>query len=249
MDPRHVVALFSPQSLHEQVVRHIGLSIVRSAAAQPGQTLPSEPELCAQLKVSRPVLREAIKVLAAKGLVESRPKLGTQARPRHAWNLLDPDVLAWLCEAGPDAWLLRNLSEVRLIIEPQAARLAAARATADEIATLDAWYRRMCVATDNADTFTAADTRFHAAILTAAHNELLEQMSAAIGTALRASMTTTAHLTGAIEASLPLHGTVVDAIRARDEHVAESAMRELITMTMRDIDRALHSIGMRLGES
>src|SRR5437879_1577890 len=92
---------FSPKSLHEQIVQHIGLSILRGEA-KPGDTLPSEPKLCTQLNVSRIALREALKVLAAKGLVESRPKTGTRVRPRHAWNLLDRDVLSWQHEAGLD---------------------------------------------------------------------------------------------------------------------------------------------------
>lgn len=230
-----------PLSRHAQIVHHLGANIVRMGVAGRGQVLPSEPDLCAQLGVSRAMLREAIKVLAAKGLVESRPKHGTVVRDRRAWNLLDPDVLTWHGEVGPDDWFLRNLSEVRLIVEPQAARRAAVRATDDEISTLDAWCNRMSVAVHDPAAFVTADIQFHGALLAAAHNELLAQLIGAIGAALRASIDITAHVRGAPEASLPLHATVVDSLRARDGDGAEEAMRLLITTTAHDIDRGLHA--------
>lgn len=232
-------ASFVLQSRHEQIVHHLGVTIVRNAAIKPDQTLPSEPELCARLNVSRNMLREAIKVLAAKGLVESRPKVGTQVRPRQAWNLLDPEVLAWHSEVGPDEWFLRNLSEVRLLVEPQVARLAATRATDEEIASLDAWCRRMRIAVHDPDTFVTADIKFHATLLSASHNELLEQLIAAISAALRASINITAQVAGASEASLPLHAAVVNSIRAHDGQAAEAAMRTLIGTTASDIERGL----------
>src|SRR5579859_3715666 len=120
------------QNLSEQVIQQIGLSIMRNEF-KPGDALLSEPELSLQLNVSRPVLREALKMLVAKGLIEPRPKIGTRVRPRNDWNLLDPDVLAWQYEIGPDRSFLQTICEVRLMFEPMAARYAAARATADEI--------------------------------------------------------------------------------------------------------------------
>jgi DNA-binding FadR family transcriptional regulator len=237
---------FSPRSRHTQLVHHLGLSIVRMGAEGPGQTLPSEPELCVQLSVSRALVREAIKVLAAKGLVESRPKLGTLVRPRRAWNLLDPDVLAWHSEARPDEWLLRNLVEVRLIVEPQAARLAAARASEEDIAAMEAWCRRMHTTVDTRDAFIAADIQFHTMLLAAAHNDLLEQLIAAIGAALRVSINVTSHIAGAVEASLPRHMAVVAAIRAHDADGAEAAVRELICATAADIDRGLQEPRRRM---
>ena len=244
-----IVAPFSPRSRHAQIVHHLGVSIVRMGATGPGQTLPSEPDLCAQLGVSRATVREAIKVLAAKGLVESRPKLGTQVRPRRDWNLLDPDVLAWHGEVGPDNWFLHNLSEVRMIVEPQVARLAATRATDDEIDALDSWCKRMHISVPDPAAFMTADVQFHATLLAASHNELLEQLIGTIGAALRASIDITAHVHGAPEASLPLHGAVVDGIRARDEDAAQTAMQALLTTTARDIERGLRTQGMRSEET
>src|SRR5215471_2595671 len=135
------------QNLPEQVVREIGLSIMRNDF-KPGEALLSEPELSLQFNVSRPVLREALKLLSAKGLIESRPKTGTRVRPRSDWNLLDPDVLAWQLEAGPTREFLRDALELRQLIEPAAARLAAGRATDEEIAALQAAFTAMSEAGD-----------------------------------------------------------------------------------------------------
>src|SRR5437588_2489080 len=119
------------QNLSEQVVRQIGLSIMRNDF-KPGDALLSEPELSQQLNISRSVLREALKVLGKKGLITSRPRTGTRVRSRQDWNLLDPDVIAWQYEIGPDKSFLQAICEVRLMFEPMTARFAAIRATADE---------------------------------------------------------------------------------------------------------------------
>src|SRR3989442_11488054 len=123
------------QNLPGQVVREVGLSIRRNDF-KPGDAFLSQPELSLQFNVSRPVLREALKMLGAKGLIESRPKTGTRVRPRADWNLLDPDVLSWQYEIGPDKSFLQAICEVRLMFEPMTARFAAARASVDEINTI-----------------------------------------------------------------------------------------------------------------
>src|SRR6266581_3623870 len=123
------------QNLCEQVVQHIGLSIIRSEF-KPGDTLWSEHELSLQFQVSRPILREALRMLSAKGLIETRPKTGTRIRQRSEWNLLDPDVMAWQYAAGPNKAFLEEVCEIRLMIEPKAARLAATRASTGEIALI-----------------------------------------------------------------------------------------------------------------
>src|SRR4029453_11093357 len=114
------------RGLHGAVVHEIGVRIV-NGELKPGDTLPDNGFFDGA-DVSRTVVREAIKVLAAKGLVESRPKVGTRVRPRRDWNLLDPDLLAWQIEAGPDARFLEQAVELRRMIEPAAARLPPERA-------------------------------------------------------------------------------------------------------------------------
>ncbi|PYR54549.1 MAG: hypothetical protein DMF91_26490, partial [Acidobacteria bacterium] len=157
----------------------------------------AEPDLGA----SRTVVREAVKVLAAKGLVESRPKTGTRVRPRDAWNLLDPDVLAWQQDGAVDDALLRKLTEVRRIIEPAAAELAAARADAQDVAALEDAFQQMehtaqARAGTDFESFVQADMKFHLVILQACRNDLLEQMSRVVYSALLVSFRSTSRLPG-----------------------------------------------------
>lgn len=226
------------QNLSEQVVHQIGLSIMRRDF-KPGDTLSTEPELSLQFNVSRPIMREALKILSAKGLIESRPRTGTKVRPRADWNVLDPEVIGWLYEVGPDRAFLDALCEVRLMFEPTAARLAAARATAEEIKTIKECYRRMEEGVDAPETYIPADLAFHAAICAAAHNEMLQKITETLSTSLHVSRLVTSRLPGANLAAMPLHWSVAEAIRKGDEQAAEEAMRQLVILTAGDIQRAL----------
>src|SRR5205807_5112955 len=123
--------------------------------------------LCRHFHVSRTILREAVKVLAAKGLIEVRPKTGIRVRPRDEWNLVDPHLLGWLCEAGVDDLFIRDLCEVRAIVEPAAAELAASRASDEEIGQVLHWYRLIETNTDNEAARLEADRNFHGTIFTA----------------------------------------------------------------------------------
>lgn len=226
------------QNLSAQVMHQIGLSIMRNDF-KPGDTLASEPELSLQFHVSRPVMREALKILSAKGLIEARPRTGTRVRPRAEWHILDPDVISWLYEAGPDRAFLDALCEVRLMFETTAARLAAARATPEEITALEACYQRMQAGVAAPETYIPADMAFHAAICAAAHNELLQKITETLTTSLHVSRVVTSRLPGANLAAMPLHRLVAEAIRRGDEQAAEEAMRELVVLTTSDIQRAL----------
>lgn len=221
--------------LHGQIVHAIGRRIV-NGAIRPGELLPAD----SHLRASRTVVREAIKVLAAKGLVESRPKTGTRVRATESWNLLDPDVLAWQQEGTPQPVFLRKLTEVRLIVEPAAAELAATRASAPELATLDAAFREMkaALAGKPADyeAFDQADIVFHRAILQACHNDVLEQMSAMVYSALLVSFHATSRLPGRARDSLPRHRAIYEAIRTHDPRRAGAAMRRLVHSTSQEIE-------------
>jgi len=227
---------YPDQSLHGRIVHAIGRRILHGDLP-PGALLPAEPELGA----SRTVVREAVKVLAAKGLVESRPKTGTRVRPRNAWNLLDPDVLAWQHDGAVDAALLRTLTEVRRIIEPAAAELAAARADARDIVALERALQQMEAAAGpprgaDVEAFVEADMRFHLAILQACRNDLLEQMSRVVYSALLVSFRSTSSRPGRAKAALPRHRAILEAIRARDPRGAGAAMRHLVQSTAREIE-------------
>lgn len=221
--------------LHGQIVHGIGRQIL-SGEIQPGQVVP----LHSGLPASRTVLREAIKVLAAKGLVESRPKTGTRVRPRLSWNLLDPDVLAWERDGTSPVLFLRKLTEVRRIVEPAAAELAGKRATARDVEGIEEAYRHMEAALAGRqvdfDAFDLADMRFHHAIMQACHNDLLERMSGVVVGALLVSFKATSRLPGSARASLPKHLAILDAIRERNAPAAAGAMRRLVHSTAGQIE-------------
>lgn len=225
-------------NLHRQVVDTLGLRIVQGTI-KVGETLPTEAELSLELGVSRTVTREAIKVLSEKGLVVSRPKTGTQVQPRTNWNLLDADILNWEYEVGPRNDFLRKLTEVRRIIEPHTSELAAQRATPDEIAFMEDAYRRMEMSVEDDNAYIAADMQFHAAIVKASHNELLEQIINTIRVALVASRKVTTQIPGGSSEALPLHYAVLDAIRRRQPQAAYQAMEYLINRAANDIERII----------
>jgi len=222
--------------LHGQIVHAIGRQIL-SGKIRPGDLLPAQPGLPA----SRTVLREAIKVLAAKGLVESRPKTGTRVRPRHAWHLLDPDVMAWRQDGAPRVAFLQKLTEVRLIVEPAAAEHAAQRARAADLQTIDEAYQDMEAAlrgrAEDYEAFDRADRRFHQSIVRACGNDLLERMSHVVVSALLVSFHATSRLPGRAKGSLPMHRAILEAIRARQARRAGQAMRRLVLSTAREIER------------
>ena len=227
------------RGLHGAVVHEIGVRIV-NGDLQPGETLPDNGFLI-DADVSRTVVRETIKVLAAKGLVESRPKVGTRVRPRRDWNLLDPDVLAWQIEAGPDAGFLEQALELRRMIEPAAVRLAAERASESQIATLYEAYEEMLAAGDDLDAFMAPDLRFHSLLLEACGNELLEHMSEIFTVVLRTVFAYSSSSSRSYPRAARRHQAIVKAIEARDPDAAEQAVLRLIDDTKRNLTSALRS--------
>jgi DNA-binding FadR family transcriptional regulator len=225
------------RGLHGAVVHEIGVRIL-NGGLKPGDTLPDNG-LLDEAAVSRTVVREAIKVLAAKGLVESRPKVGTFVRPRRDWNLLDPDVLAWQIEAGPDARFLEQALELRRMIEPAAARLAAERATEPEIAALYEAFEEMLAAGDDLDAFMAPDLRFHSLLLEACGNELLEHMSEIFTAVLRTVFAYSSSSSRSYPRAARRHRAIVKAIEAQDPDAAEQAVLRLIDDTKRNLASAL----------
>ena len=230
------------RGLHGAVVHDIGVRILRGDL-EPGEPVPTDEELGADfggdVPVSRTVVREAVKVLAAKRLVESRPKLGTRVLPRREWNLLDPDVLAWQQEAGADRRFLADMLELRALIEPYAARLAADRATDEEVDALAEAVRGMAEAGEDAEAFLEPDLRFHTLLLESTHNELLEHMSMLVTAVLRTLFTYSGRPPGAFARAAELHGAVVEAIGEHDPERAETALLALSVDTTENIGWAL----------
>jgi DNA-binding FadR family transcriptional regulator len=221
---------------HGRIVHAIGLRIVKGEI-QPGEQLPTP----ARVRASRGVLREAVKVLAAKGLVVARPKTGTRVRPRESWNLLDPDVLAWRQEGMPPGALLGKLTEVRLLIEPGAAALAARRAGPAQIASLQSALRDMrdalALSPPDNEAYNEADIRFHRTIVQACDNEVLEQVGGIVNTTLLVAFNAAIRVPGLAPSSLPRHQAILDAIRRGQPRRAEAAMRMLVLNTGRAIGK------------
>src|SRR5476651_2052066 len=163
-----------PESLPAQLIQDLGRNIATGAYA-PGDMLPTEYELSEHHGVSRSVVREAVKVLDAKGMVLSRPRNGTSIRPRQEWNPLDVEILKW---RKHDAKFFEDLAELRLIIEPPASELAAQRANLKQIARMEAACDRMAEAQRKANTldYDAADVELHALLIETSGNELLIQL-------------------------------------------------------------------------
>jgi DNA-binding FadR family transcriptional regulator len=224
------------RGLHGEVVHTIGVQIV-GGDLQPGDPLPPEDELITDLAVSRTVLREAVRVLSAKGLVEARPKTGTRVRAREDWNILDPDVLSWRIEATNDNGLYEEATEMRLGIEPLASRLAATRALDVEIAAIAEAFAAMEAGVGDQAAYLAADLQFHDRILAACHNELLGHLGGILHGVLRTTFELTTSPNRSRRRALPLHRAILDGIAARDEARAEEATRALIADSAADIKR------------
>lgn len=222
--------------VHDEVVRRLALEILKGAW-HPGERLPSEAELGSRFRVSRTALREAIRFLSAKGLIEARPRLGMTVRERDAWNLLDPDLLAWQAERGGfEPRLIASLIEARRVIEPAAAGLAAARATAADLAQIETAYLAMARSLPaDLDACCAADLDFHAQILKATHNLVFRQLIGIMGAALGAAMRLSTELSQAYETTLHVHRDVLEAIRIRDPAAAEALIRALLDLAQHDL--------------
>lgn len=213
--------------LHGHVVYQIGRQIVSGEIAV-GSDLPRELELCERFGTSRQAIREAIKVLAAKGLIEPRRRRGTRIRPRDNWNLLDPDVLMWHAPDGFGPAFLADLLELRSTIEPAAAELAARRGDPERLAEIGAAIEDMRCAGLDPEKFYDADIRFHIGLLLASGNSLFAQLATTVRAALTASFQLQQRIGGPQENGYRIHAAVYDAIVARDTSRARAAMAYVI---------------------
>ena len=224
--------------LRGAVAHRLGVAILSGQYA-PGDTLSGEIASSEELDVSRGAYREAIQVLTAKGLVESRPKTGTRVLPRHRWNLLDPDVLGWAFTGEPDAQLIRSLFELRLIIEPAGAALAATRRDKADLKRMgDALtaMERLTLATHEGR---EADREFHNAVLQATRNDAMVVLSASIGAAVNWTTQHKQRSRALPRDPIPDHVRVFDAIAAGDANAASAAMRTLVELALEDTCSAM----------
>jgi GntR family galactonate operon transcriptional repressor len=234
-----VRALLRRANLHDHIVDALGARIVRGEFGE-SAVLPNEPALASELGVGRNALREAIKVLVSKGLVEVRPKTGTRVLARERWNLLDRSVLGWMIQSGQQMQHALGLVEFRLIFEPKASYLAALRATEEERAAilatcddLEASLRKPL------DAMSEIDLRFHRAILRASHNDILVHLGSLIESLMKIQVVATSEDEVELAAGVQQHRDLAEAIAARDADAAEQASRVLVMQPYRQLrDRA-----------
>jgi DNA-binding FadR family transcriptional regulator len=228
--------LYPAAGIHGRVAHDIGRKIV-SGDIPEGHLLPREAMLAEQFSVSRQAVREALKVLAAKGLVVSRRRTGTCVLPRSSWNLLDPDVLAWHPPQKLATRLLTDLEELRRLIEPAAASFAATRGNDAAIAAIGAALEEMRDAASAPEAFRRADAGFHVAIFAASGNEFIGRLSDILGPLLQASFRLQHEVAGADigESVVLLHEAIYQAIVVRDGDAARQRMENLLEVASRHL--------------
>ncbi len=229
---------------HASLARQMGIAIVTGKNA-PGSILPGELELAETLGVSRSVIREALRILSAKGLVESRRKTGTRVRERQDWNLLDPEMLGWMFEGAPPMSFVRSLFQLRLIVEPAAAALAAEARTTRQLMRMGHALEEMARYGLGNEAGRAADQIFHAVILEATRNELLVSLSASIAAAVRWSTYFKYRSTESPRDPMPAHQALFQAIADSDPAAAREATAALVLQAQADTELAIRETELR----
>jgi DNA-binding FadR family transcriptional regulator len=223
--------------LHGTIARDLGVLIV-SGKYKPGEILNGEIAASDRLHVSRGAYREAVRILAAKGLVESKPKVGTRISQPERWHLLDPDVLAWIFEFEPDETLLNSLFELRRIVEPHAAALAAKRRTDEHLQTMAEALEGMAQHTLASEAGRLADQAFHAALLNASGNAFMVSLTSGVGAAVSWTTIFKQRVGPLVRDPVPDHRRVYEAIKAADPVAAHKAMENLVDLALLDTTNA-----------
>jgi DNA-binding FadR family transcriptional regulator len=234
-----IVAEFGThERIHGAIARRLGVAIL-SGVYKPGDVLHTEVSSSEELQVSRGAYREAIRILAAKGLVESRPKTGTRVSPVNRWNLLDPTVLAWYFTAKPSREFIQGIFELRMIVEPAAAALAAERRDADDLTKMRQSLMLMEKHGLHTEEGRAADRAFHDAVLNATRNGPLITLSSSIGAAVRWTTIFKTRKHNLPRDPMPEHWRVFDAIAAGGAAGARAAMHDLVELALADTQLSL----------
>lgn len=222
--------------VHGTVARELGLAIV-SGALKPGQVLDNEIEAASLRKVSRNTYREAMRMLVAKGLVVSRTRTGTRVSEVSEWNVLDPDVLAWTFTGTPRPEVIHALFELRSVVEPAAAALAAARRRPRQLEQMKHALAQMKLRTLHTAEGRAADGEFHAALLESTFNPFVVSLTKGVTGAISALTEFKLRLTRALRDPVADHEQVYEAILAKDSQAAREAMNNLIRLAILDMPR------------
>ncbi|WP_420550734.1 FadR/GntR family transcriptional regulator [Litorivicinus lipolyticus] len=223
-------------SFSSQIAREIGRDIVSAVLAE-GSVMPDEGALAAQYDVSRTVIRDAVKLLSTKGLLDVRRGNGTHVRARSNWDLLDHDVLAWHQSAPVNPQFLKELLQLRLMVEPAGAYYAAELGSDESHREIARAFSAMQTEQGDIERFVTADALYHRAILRSTNNTLLRSMEGVIYSALLISIRLTNTDPRENELSLPFHQAVSDAIQARDSCGAEQSMRLMLIDTQNRLSK------------
>jgi DNA-binding FadR family transcriptional regulator len=245
-EPEHVLAVASidtrarskASKLHDRVADELGIAIV-SGRYPPGTFLATEVEASEKLNVSRTAYREAMRVLLSKGLVTSRPKSGTRVNARKDWVILDPAVLGWIFASGPDEAFVRSIFELRGVIEPAAAALAARRRSAQQLSKLGHALEEMDRHGLDSPAGASADQLFHECILEAAGNEPLAGLSNSITFAIRMTSMFSYRAEVPPPDPIPAHRALYAAIADRDADNAHARAASLIDEAFKDTMRSM----------
>ncbi len=225
----------SRRGLHQVVVEAVALDII-NGRYKPGDTLPIEAELGQELSVGRSSVREAMRVLSDKGLIEVRTRIGARVTEPRYWRRLDPDVVRWSLSNGPDQKFLAFLLEARRIVEPKAAALASVRATAADLAAMELALNTMSAALPaDMEACVDADVAFHFAVLVASGNPVLQEFEIIIDAAMRVAFKHSTTLARSYALTISCHNDVFEAIRLRRPDQAEAAMSALLDLAATDL--------------
>lgn len=223
------------RTLHSHALHHLG-RMIAAGEVKPGDSLPSEQLLAKRMSMSRTALREAMKVLSAKGMIESRQRTGAHVRDMVHWNQMDADVLRWRCESTPRGDLFEKMLEMRELIDPAAAAAAARRRTPGQLLGIEAARDAMSAARDP-ESWAAADGAFHEAVLQATNNELMISLSSVLERPLGDYLKIPASPGARLKYSPLPYDRVYEAIRRRQAEPARQAMQQIVTSSRSNIRR------------
>jgi DNA-binding FadR family transcriptional regulator len=224
-------------NLSQRMVQQLGRSIICEEYTD--HSLPTEAELCEKFGVSRSAVREAVKMLSAKGLISSKPRQGIRVLPEDQWNIFDPDLLRWMLESKPSLRVLKEFLQMRIAIEPEAASLAARNADHNAIAQIEQALERMRQAEEGTQEDLEADIAFHVSILQASNNRFYYRLRDFISTALRVSISHTTPIKGNYASIIEDHTKIFNAIKSRNPEHAKQAMLELVDEALNFIDEVI----------
>lgn len=224
----------SAKNYHSYVITEVGLAIASGRQAV-GSILPNDAEMMDAYGVSRTVLREALKTLEAKGLVEARAKVGTRVLPRNRWNLFDRQVLGWIQESGPDTAFLTSFVELRDTIELQTAGLAAQRRSAEQLRMLVYWQNQRSQSATMPEPYALAEFEFHRILCEATQNPFLRAASALVefGVVQAIAPRLTAGLTEFSSEKEPHYQALAEAVGHGDPPAARAAMTAILEQDKR----------------